>query len=442
MIRLHPQPDPFHICPYCQVVLDVKGWYIPGMRNLANLECGTCGRKFYGDLLAGHGLFIPMLLEQGSSQVHNQYAVGWFATWLRESYTNRQNTPLEMTFENYRTIKRPLLLNCLDIVYGHALLKLLNAQYYIDHAQEYDLILLIPRFLRWMVPDGAAAIWTVDLPLRQGTQWNDWLAAEIHKKLDRFEEAWLSVAFSHPHPEDYAISRFTKVIPFQVSDWETRLDQPTVTFIWREDRLWITETQSKGILAGMIQLLQRMGIRKVGHLKMQTANVIALAENLNQIFEHLQFFVAGIGDQGGLPAWIHDLRTRQIDNKIEIGWCQQYALSHVVVGVHGSNMLIPSGHAGSVIELVPLDRWGNIYEDIVWNSLEIPLANLLIKTLPISVSIEELSKIISILLIDFGEYKLEMSRDSTRHESPAIANIPNKLLEAMAKKKNIRKNAM
>jgi hypothetical protein len=438
VIRLHPYPEPFHQCPYCQVMLEVKGWYIPGMRNLADLECGNCGRKFYGDLLAGHGLFYPMLLEQGSGQVHNQYSVGWFARELRDSYSNRQNTPLEMTTENYRTLRRPLLLNCLDAYYGHSLLKLLNAQYYIDHTPEYDLILLIPRFLRWMVPDGAAAIWTVDLPLRQGRQWNDWLAAEIHKNLDHFEEVWLSVAFSHPHPEDYDITRFTKVAPFPVNEWESHLDQPTITFIWREDRLWTTGHQMNRTRARINRLLQRLGVRKPDPLKTQTANIISLAEDLRQQVQNLQFSVAGVGVPGGLPSWIHDLRARQINSVLELSWCQLYAHSHIVVGVHGSNMLLPSGHAGAVVELVPIDRWGNIMQDLLFNTQEIRLVNLLNLMLPISINLKDLSLIISAMLVELGACRLEYSRDTTRHDSPAIANIPKKFLDVMIKKNIVR----
>ncbi len=32
--------------------------------------------------------------------------------------------------------------------------------------------------------------------------------------------------------------------------------------------------------------------------------------------------------------------------------CEHYAASHVVVGMHGSNMLLPSAHAGAIIEIM------------------------------------------------------------------------------------------
>lgn len=182
MIRLHPAPDAEHNCPYCELQLDVRGWYIPGMRNLAAMVCPKCGRSYYGDLPAGHGLYYPMLLQRDNGRVHDVNGVPWFADWLRLSYASRSTTPLGFSVEEQRGIRKPILLNCLDTVYGHCLLKLLNAQYYLDQRPDLDIIVLIPRFLRWLVPDGTA-IWTVDLPLSRGTEWSDWLAEQLHKRV-------------------------------------------------------------------------------------------------------------------------------------------------------------------------------------------------------------------------------------------------------------------
>ena len=126
MIRLHPITDIDHHCPYCQIRLEVKGWYIPGMRNLADLMCPQCGREFYGDLSAGHGLYYPMLLERSSAVVHDKHGVNWFANWLRDSYVNRNALPVGFTVEELRPLRQALLLNCLDTLYGHCLLKLLS----------------------------------------------------------------------------------------------------------------------------------------------------------------------------------------------------------------------------------------------------------------------------------------------------------------------------
>lgn len=48
----------------------------------------------------------------------------------------------------------------------------------------------------------------------------------------------MSVAFSHPHSEDFDIERFTRTAPFPLKDLGNHDNRPVITFIWREDRLW------------------------------------------------------------------------------------------------------------------------------------------------------------------------------------------------------------
>ncbi len=180
MIRLNPLPESQHYCPFDNTRLNVLDWYIPGMRNLADLQCPKCSRKFYGVLLAGQALYTPLLLDKNTGNIHDPHNVKWFADWLRQSYANRNDEPLDFESEEFRPLRTPLLLNCLDTLYGHCLLKLLNALYYLDQRPDLDLVVLVPKSFRWMVPDGVAAIWTVDLPLRRGSEWNDRLVLSTH----------------------------------------------------------------------------------------------------------------------------------------------------------------------------------------------------------------------------------------------------------------------
>lgn len=45
---------------------------------------------------------------------------------------------------------------------------------------------------------------------------------------------------------------------------------------------------------------------------------------------------------------------------------ERYASSHIVVGVHGSNMLLPTAHAGGLVELIGPERWGNFRQDVLF----------------------------------------------------------------------------
>ena len=413
MIRLHPIPDAFHTCPYCQIDLDVVGWCIPGMRNLADLVCSKCGRAYYGDLPAGHGLYYPMLLERGTDLVHDAYGVPWFADWLRRSYTERKDKQIDFHVEALRPVERPVLLNCLDTLYGHCLLKLLNAQYYLDHKPEIDLIVLIPRLLRWMVPEGVAEIWTVDLPSGRGIEWNDWLAAELRKRVAVFGECGLSIAFSHPHPDDFQIERFTRVCPFRVDDWESRLERPKVTFVWREDRLWEGREHS---LVGRLSRRVRevLGVRSA-KIDGQRRRVIGLADALRLRFPKLDFAIVGTDCTGRFPSWIADLRKPRLDDATERSWCERYASSHIAVGVHGSNMLLPSAHAGAVVELMPRERWGNMLQDLLLRPADLREAMFRCRVLPASASVMDVAEMVASMLADHRGFVVNMRREFCDH---------------------------
>ncbi|HYP49672.1 MAG TPA: hypothetical protein VEQ34_01935, partial [Pyrinomonadaceae bacterium] len=334
------------------------------MRNLADFYCPQCGSEFYGDLPAGQALYTPILLDKKSGAIYDDYNVGWFSDWLKNSFQQRKYEPLGFEARKLSKVKnKAVLLNCLDVLYGHSLLKLLNAQHYIDHQPDVSLIVILPRFLEWMLPDGIAEAWIVDLPLRRGTEWNDWLSGEIKKRLESFDEVYLSVAFSHPDSKDFDIERFTNVSPFRLENFSERQTHPVITFIWREDRLWEAESHRTSTRLGKLKRRFNLSEERTDE---QKRKVVEFAESLRGEFPLLDFAVAGISKADGLPDWIQDLRLMKIDVQAERLWCKRYAESHLVVGVHGSNMLLPSAHAGGVIELIGEERWGNYLQDILF----------------------------------------------------------------------------
>ena len=426
MIPLHPVPQSGHSCPSCGCSLQVRGWYMPGMRPLADLFCAGCDRAYYGDLAVAQALYTPMLIEQGSGEVHDLYGVPWFAKWLGSAYAGRSSEPVPLSVEEFRPVRRPVLLNCIDPIYGHAVLKLLNAQHYLDARKELDLILLVPRYLRWMVPDGAAAVWTVDLPLRRGAEWNDWLAGEIARLVEPYDECLLSVALPHPHQDDLDIERFTRVAPFPEELWRDALSAPVVTFIWREDRLWLDKRNDMRNLAWKIQ-------RKVGispsHLPKQVKNVAELAGHIRRRIPAARFAVAGLGTTGEFPGWIEDHRATRLDAAGERGWCELYARSHLVIGVHGSNLLLPSAHAGAVINLMPMDRWPNMLQDMLLRRADAREALLHYHLLPISMPLDEVSAFAVALLGNRNALMLHMGRKNSARNAAETGLFAKRRLE-------------
>lgn len=415
MIRLKPSletllPD----CPHCQTTLAAEGFLITGMRNLAEFHCPHCGGEFYGDLPAGQGLFTPILLDQKTGEVFDNDNAAWFSGWLADSYKQRNDKPLNFEERNFSDIKKKvILLNCLDTLYGHSLLKLLNAQYYLDFLPDFSLIVIVPPFLEWLLPEGVAEAWIVDLPLRRGTEWNDWLAGEISNKLEAFTEVFLSVAFSHPHSADFDIERFTRVKPFALENFAASSDEPVVTFIWREDRLWESGDSKKP--SGFKKIKSSFGLANET-VAGQTRKIISFAECLRKEFPGLDFAVAGLGKTGEFPAWIKDLRLTELNPAAERRWCERYAASHTVVGVHGSNMLLPSAHAGSVIELLGAERQGNFLQDILFRGGGDARETLFrYRFVPPSTAPEVLSQMVSDLL-RYEDFRRLMSPEFCRHQ--------------------------
>lgn len=439
MFRLHPLPDVAHVCPHCRVPLQVTGWYMPGMRSLADLRCTGCAGEFYGDLAAGQGLYTPMLLDKKSGRVHDQHGMDWFADWLGESYGRRTATPRGLKIEELRPLRgKPVVLNCLDTLYGHCLLKLLNAQHYLDRRPDVDLIVIVPRLLRWMVPDGVAQIWAVDLPLSQGLEWNDWLAAEIADRIGKWPECWLSVAFSHPRPGDWDIERFTRIQPFPRDEWDQRLDRPTITFIWRDDRLWHAPSQVRhGKLKRVLRKCARYFQADTSPLQHQMRHVRDLSLKLREQWKELDFAVAGLGQFGGMPEWITDLRRSRIDVSTEREWCDRYARSHIVIGVHGSNMLLPSAHAGAAVELVPLDRWPNIIQATLYSEIDPRVVAYRYRYIPVSASADDAAAAISALLQGHDAMMITLRTAACDHS--AIKAAPERWYFDLSKRKSAAK---
>ncbi|MCX6343489.1 MAG: hypothetical protein NT018_00275 [Armatimonadetes bacterium] len=414
MIQLFPKFEKTEFsCPVCSVALDSKGYYIPGMRCLADMHCPECDREFYADLPAGHGLYYPMLLDKETGLVSNHSGVDWFAQWLERSYRERRCEKSTLEIEVLATKRSIVLINCLDKVFGHSVLKLLNAQYYIDNEPDKGVVVLIPKSLRWMVPDGVAEVWAVDQTFRNGAGWNDALAEEIQANIERFAQCWLSPAFSHPHPSEYSIERFTRIAPFPLDEWDKRLDVPKLTFIWRSDRLWTTRhTPTIGIIARIVNKARRMfPYLKRFAINRETKAIVELATMIKQHVPSLDFAVAGFGEPCGLPSWIEDLRSNAPDVSIEKNWCRRYADSHLAIGVCGSNMLLPSAHAGATIDLMPDDKWGNLAQDLLFRVDDQRETLFHYRLIPASISAKSLAQIAAVLLFDRNHHLLTMKKE-------------------------------
>jgi hypothetical protein len=179
-----------------------------------------------------------------------------------------------------------------------------------------------------------------------------------------------------PHARDFDIERFTGVAPFPAERYGERVEHAVVTFVLRDDRAWGCDPEDPSCrgLRGLV----RSALARVPGVstprERQHGRVARFGEALRTRWQDLDLAVAGVGEPGGLPGWISDLRRPRPSPADERAACARYAASHVVLGVHGSNMLLPSAHAAACIEIAWGRNLGNAFQDLLVREEEARIA--------------------------------------------------------------------
>lgn len=321
---LRPVPERGGRCPRCAGSLRVVRLHVAGWRNLLQGSCPDCGRSYLQDLPSGHGLVYPATLDLDTGELHDPSGADWFSAPLRAYWERPDDAPAALEVERLRSVQGPaLLLNCLDPVYGHALLKLMNAQGALKG--EAACVALVPAALTPLVPPGVAEVWSVGGPVRRLGSYGLELEARLREELDRLGACALHPAAPHPHPSLYDLDELVSAVE------PVRAGEPTVLLSLRDDRRW-----------GRTRLEQR-------------ARVGALARGLRAAFPGVALVAVGTGD-GPLPAAVRDERRAAPSRDDERRWIGLMKGADLAVGVHGSNLLLPSGLAAATIELTPRHR--------------------------------------------------------------------------------------
>ncbi|MBS1570584.1 MAG: hypothetical protein JST45_14235 [Bacteroidetes bacterium] len=329
-----------------------------GKQTAAEYACQACGLAFVRDLPAGFTIDLPLawrLSDKHPYHPPNGPAEDWPAyPAYQVPSTARYNVQRKV----FRECKRIVVLNTIDHLYGHVLLKLFNAQHYIDKHPDIGLVVIVPKMFEWLVPDGVAESWVFDIKLKEAWGWNAGIDAFVSEQWGRFDEIYLAPGYSHPEFTEINIERFSRVKPFELTAFLA--ETPHITMVARRDRLWYRSAFSKLVHRGLkkLRLFPDIAVWQQDRLVARTI------KRVRKAMPQARFTVVGLAKPGGLPAHVEDLRTMRMDQETELKWCRAYAASQVVVGVHGSNMILPTAHAAGCVEILPYDRYGNIVQDI------------------------------------------------------------------------------
>ena len=132
------------------------------------------------------------------------------------------------------------------------------------------------------------------------------------------------------------IEAYTKIAPFPLKEWNSRLAKPTLTFIWRTDRFW------RRVLPGIID--NRVTRKMFPQLLQQARNylqfrwILKFSRVLRKEIPSVDFAIAGMDERSpALPGWIKDYRHPTHEDNTAREQVMRYAESHVVVGCNGSS---------------------------------------------------------------------------------------------------------
>ncbi|MEW6160392.1 MAG: hypothetical protein AB1813_23400 [Verrucomicrobiota bacterium] len=293
----------------------------------------------WGDLPASHGLYTPLLFDPETNSVLGQRCFDWWAQPFEKLFSNTKRTDSVVRLERLRMADQWIVLNTLDDLFGHSLLLLLNAEYYLEHFPGFGLIVVISPNLRRYVPQGVAEIWELQGPARDTVLWHESLDQLFAQRCGS-GPTFVAIGLSLPAPSNYHLERFQ--LGPAASDTSRTPEAPVIMFIYRGSRLWGGTWRSEQ------RRLQRLGrwlrdlwpgvkLRIYGHARLPAA----------------------------VPGW--EDRTRREEPDYDAALIAALRDADLVLGAHGSSMLIPTAVARLVLELVPLDKHASLLQDCLFN---------------------------------------------------------------------------
>lgn len=400
MIRIKPDNGITNTCPDCGGSVEDRGVEFTGMHVLNRIYCSKCG-EFLIDMPAGHGKYYKTSYSLRDRKGIIDNSTGqWFLNTLINTAENNVNPEISLVRITKRTDK-VIIISAIDVCYGHSLLRLMTSIHYARYLHDNDMLILIPRKLLWMVPDFIDNVIAVDIKESESDCFINGLDRAVKEITKKYRDVFLAEEYEkiYMHKD---ISKFTGI---EVRDHDSIMNGPMqIGFIWRENRVW-----SKSSRFARIMLSARRRIWKYFPdimLKRQYHNVKALFERMHSCIPDAHYYIAGFGKYGSFPSYIDDRRVNTINSEIETEWVQLYRDSSLIIGIHGSNMIIPSAYSAMTLNLMPIYKWQNMAEDIMPQDEGNPFITLFrYRLIPMDVSVETVALIAVSMIGNYGKFR-------------------------------------
>lgn len=404
-------------------------WSIPGQWTLGRYVCNGCGLDAWADLPYNLGVLTPCYIDTRSGNVTRPCGPDWYVGLTRRAWQNRQRQPVTIKKVVHRPARKVVLVPALGNCWGDAIMTVakMNA---LGQLSDIDVVLISTANMAPHIPANVAEAWLVEMTHPQTAVWNDELADTIKREVSRFDECYLPVIFQLPSLTPGEVEALSGVTPFDRSRWDDELARaPVVTFMWREDRCWDGEPRASRRLfdrADRIRGSRRVTrwwhrMRARGAPQRQFTRVVELAREIREALPGVDFGVCGQGSYGRFPDWIKDLRSPHANSATNSQWCARAAQSHVLIGVLGSQMVLPSGHAGGVIDLIPSDFLRNVLTDCLVTTTDPREALFLYRNLPLATEPVDVARTAVAMLVNYSMARSSLHADFYRPLDEATA---------------------
>jgi hypothetical protein len=391
MIQIKPKISVVNfLCPYCNKKLSDNTIVWQGIHICITSKCTSCKTEIVSALPIGHTKYFPIQVNQKTNEMFGHpRGFEWLGKPLLHSlkHPSEKKIRIKVYKQCYSVSKKVVIVNCLDYLYGHCLLKLFNVQKLKRLKETTKIIVLIPECIRWLVPVYVHEIWTVESTLPELKNYYLNLEKFINRELREYNE--VNVCETNCHPAYIQISDFSKTLP------NTQNSNKLITYYWRDDRLWLSDTFINSPSSNRF-------IRKLFFIR-EKYKIIRVFSRIKKVLPDYSFAVIGHGREELFPQWIHDYRVPRIDERRDKSLCEIYSRSALMIGTLGSHMILPVAHAFMSIELHHTLRTECFGQDMIIPSheehVDPRLYNFRHRILPSTITEKELANITSSMII-------------------------------------------
>ena len=334
-------------CPNCKSQNFAKKLKIINQFTSLEIKCKECNEDYAFLMPTDNHAFInyPFIINLNSLQYKGE--LNYYTQLFLDNYkTDSQNNKTE--FRGEKRKDKCIIVNTLDNAYGHSLLKIFALKnIYEKYGEDYDIVVITqPQFV-FLVPD-FLNLFIVYKGFNEMGEYFD-VTAKLREYLSEYNNYEIVINSTYPYGRN-------NIKSFFLSDHlNDKVEEKKIVYSYRKEigRSW-----------GMF--LEKLRIKK-------------LFQKINTKYPNeFEFYVIGDLDGFSFPDFIIDERVSEYNKETDIKWINILNEAEMVLGVHGSHMIMPSLLADKTLNLLPKFKYGHIGEDIFTSEIH---QNLMMKNI-------------------------------------------------------------